>query len=200
GITGSLTSTNNFINFCMTLENTRLTNGEVVPAGSCNPVPMGVLPANTLMPSSKFTNPKNGDNIPARKAFTISLAVRNFQTGSLANPQKSFLAAPQQVNAQGLIIGHAKVVIEALTGFNQTTPTDPTKFAFFQHIGSQAQGGILTASVSGGLPDGYYRLSSILSATNSQPVILPVSLAGVGDDAVYVSIPYFHRPRNLIIP
>ncbi|KAG9220486.1 hypothetical protein CCMSSC00406_0003942 [Pleurotus cornucopiae] len=188
GITGSLTSTNNFINFCMSLANTRLTNGEVVPAGSCNPVPMGVLPANTLMPSSKFTNPKNGDNIPARKAFTISLAVRNFQTGSLANPQKSFLAAPQQVNAQGLIIGHAKVVIEALTGFNQTTPTDPTKFAFFQHIGSQAQGGILTASVSDGLPDGYYRLSSMLSATNSQPVILPIFQVGMSDDAVYFTV------------
>ncbi|KAF4567347.1 hypothetical protein EYR40_006345 [Pleurotus pulmonarius] len=188
GITGSLTSTNNFINFCMTLANTRLTNGEVVPAGSCNPVPMGVLPANTLLPSSKFTNPRNGDNIAARKAFTVSLAVRNFQTGSLANPQKSFLAAPQQVNAQGLIIGHAKVVIEALTGFNQTTPTDPTKFAFFQHIGTQAQGGILTASVSDGLPDGYYRLSSMLSATNSQPAILPLSQAGMSDDAVYFTV------------
>ncbi|KAG5220349.1 serine/threonine protein kinase [Salix suchowensis] len=160
---------------------------KIVLAGSCNPVPMGVLPDVDHMPSSKFTYPKNGDNIPAGKTFTISLAVNNLQTGSLANPQKSFLAAPQQVNAQGLIIGHAKVVIEALTGFNQTSPTDPTKFAFFEHIGSQAQGGILTASVNKGLPDGYYRLSSMLSATNSQPIVVPLLQPGIEDDTVYVS-------------
>ncbi|KAF9491933.1 hypothetical protein BDN71DRAFT_1452243 [Pleurotus eryngii] len=188
GITGSLTSSNNFINYCLSLEDTQLTNGEIVLAGSCNPVPMGVLPDVDHMPSSKFTYPKNGDNIPAGKTFTISLAVNNLQTGSLANPQKSFLAAPQQVNAQGLIIGHAKVVIEALTGFNQTSPTDPTKFAFFEHIGSQAQGGILTASVNKGLPDGYYRLSSMLSATNSQPIVVPLLQPGIEDDTVYFTV------------
>ncbi|KAG9220495.1 hypothetical protein CCMSSC00406_0003951 [Pleurotus cornucopiae] len=196
GPTGPPTSSDNFINYCLSLQNTPLTNGGIVPSSSCNPVPMGVLPDMALMPSSKFINPKNGDNILARKAFTISLAIRNFQTGSLANPQKSYLAAPQQVNAQGLIIGHAKVVIEALTGFNQTTPTDPTKFAFFEHIGSQAQGRILRAFVSDGLPDGYYRLSSILCATNSQPVIHPVTQAGPGDDTVYFTVGDLTQPTN----
>ncbi|KAF4598003.1 hypothetical protein EYR38_006397 [Pleurotus pulmonarius] len=188
GITGSLTSSNNFINYCLSLEDTPLTNGQIVLAGSCNPVPMGVLPDVEHMPSSKFTYPKNGDTMPAGKTFTISLAVNNLQTGSLANPQKSFIAAPQQVNAQGLIVGHAKVVIEALTGFNQTTPTDPTKFAFFEHIGSQAQGGILTATVNDGLPDGYYRLSSMLSATNSQPIVVPALQPGIEDDTVYFTV------------
>ncbi|KAF9491932.1 hypothetical protein BDN71DRAFT_1592014 [Pleurotus eryngii] len=184
------TSTNNFINYCLFLgpkTQLPLADGTSAPAGSCNPVPMGVLPAGTKTPSSKFTFPNNGDNLPAQTSFTISLAVLNFQTGSLANPQKSFLAAPQQVNAQGLIIGHAKVVIEVLTGFDQTTPTDPTKFTFFHHISSQAIGGILTADVSKGLPDGYYRLTSILSATNSQPVLLPFP-NNMADDAVYVCL------------
>lgn len=147
-------SSDNFINDC----STPLTNGGIVPGGSCNPVPMGILPAKTLMPSSKFTNPKNGDDIPAGEAFAISLAIRNFQTGSLANPQKSYLAAPQQVNAQGLIIGHSQGCNRGAYRVqpDSLAPTDPTKFAFFEHIGSPAKGGILTVAVSDGLPDGHY--------------------------------------------
>lgn len=40
GISPSLTSNNNFINFCMT-QNVPLTNGKQVEDGSCNPTPVG---------------------------------------------------------------------------------------------------------------------------------------------------------------
>ncbi|KAJ8453679.1 hypothetical protein ONZ45_g19613 [Pleurotus djamor] len=188
GQTSSLTSQNNYINYCLT-SSRPLMNGTPMEGGSCNPVPMGILPAAELTPSSKFANPRNGDNIPAGQTFNISLSIRNFQAGALANLDRSFLAAPQQVNSQGLVLGYAKVVIEALDGFNQTNATDPTKFAFFQHMnGLLREEGMLTTDVTGGLPDGYYRLSSMLSASNSQPVLSTISQHGAINDAVYFTV------------
>ena len=84
------------------------------------------------MPSAKFQNPKNGDTIPANQAFTISMAIQNLETGNFVNAQQNYFAAPQQLNGQGQIIGHSHVVVEQLTALDQTTPTNPTKFAFFK--------------------------------------------------------------------
>ena len=84
------------------------------------------------MPSSKFTNPKNGGTVAANKAFTISMAIKNLQTGNFVNAQENYFSAPQQLNNQGVILGHSHVVVEQLTSLTQTTPTDPKKFAFFK--------------------------------------------------------------------
>jgi hypothetical protein len=84
------------------------------------------------MPSSKFTNPKNGATVAADQQFTISMAISNLQTGAFVNAQANYFAAPQQLNGQGTIIGHSHVVVEQLTALDQTTPTDPKKFAFFK--------------------------------------------------------------------
>ena len=86
------------------------------------------------MPSSKFTNPKNGDTIDADKAFTISMAIRGMQTGAFVNAQANYFAAPQQLNGAGQIIGHSHVVVEKLQSLDQTTPTNPKQFAFFKVI------------------------------------------------------------------
>jgi hypothetical protein len=115
------------------------------------------------------------------------MAIQNFQSGSFVNPDENYFAAPQQVNAQGQIIGHSHVVVEALSALDQTTPTDPTKFAFFQGLNSAAVNGILTANVAAGLPAGFYKLSSINTAANHQPVLVPIAQHGSLDDAVYVS-------------
>jgi len=181
----SLTSKNNFINFCLTVPNEQITNGKQIAAGSCNPAPMGSIPSSANMPSAKFTNPKNGDTIPANTAFTISMAINNLQTGNFVNAQENYFAAPQQLNAQGLIIGHSHVVVETLQALDQTTPTDPTKFAFFKGLNGVAQGGILTASVTAGLPAGAYRLCSINTAANHQPALVPIAQHGTLDDCVY---------------
>jgi hypothetical protein len=95
---------------------------------------MGSIPSSANMPSAKFTNPKNGDTIAANTAFTISMAINNLQTGNFVNAEENYFAAPQleQLNAQGLIIGHSHVVVETLQALDQTTPNDPTKFAFFK--------------------------------------------------------------------
>lgn len=132
GQVASLTSSNNFINFCLTVPNLPITNGKQITTGSCNPAPIGVIPSVDNMPSAKFVNPPNGGSVAANTAFTISLAVKNIQTGNFVNAQENYFAAPQTLNGGGQIIGHTHVVVEALTTLGQTTATDPKKFAFFK--------------------------------------------------------------------
>ncbi|EJD04997.1 uncharacterized protein FOMMEDRAFT_154160 [Fomitiporia mediterranea MF3/22] len=187
GQVASLTSKNNFINFCLTV-NKPITNGEQIKTGSCNPAPMGVIAATTNMPSSKFQFPKNGDTIKADQTFTVQMAVSNLETGNLVNENTNFYAAPQQVNAQGNIIGHSRIAIEQLDSLNQTTPTDPNKFAFFKGISAPAVNGVLSADITEGLPAGFYRLASVNSAANLQPVLVAVAQHGSLDDMVYFTV------------
>jgi len=187
GQVASLTSTNNFINFCLTT-NQPITNGQQVTTGSCNPAPMGQIPATTSMPSCKFVFPQNFGTVQANQNFTIQMAIQGIETGNFVNAEENYFAAPQQLNSQGQIIGHSHVVIEQLTSVNQNTLTDPTKFAFFLGLNSAAQNGVLTAVVGGGLPPGAYKLSSINTAANHQPVLSPVAQHGSFDDVIYVRV------------
>lgn len=187
GQVASLTSKNNFANFCLTTKQP-ITNGQQIKTGSCNPAPMGQIPATTAMPSSKFTFPKNFGTVAANKAFTITMAVQNLDTGHFVNAQTNYFAAPQQLNSQGKIVGHSHVVIERLSSLTQTTPGDPTNFAFFLGLNNAAKGGVLSAAVSQGLPAGAYKLSSINTAANHQPVLGPVAQHGSFDDAVYFTV------------
>ncbi|OSD03725.1 hypothetical protein PYCCODRAFT_1444308 [Trametes coccinea BRFM310] len=184
----SLTSTNNFINFCATVPNLPITNGQQIKTGSCNPAPMGVIAATTNMPSSKFVNPKNGATIPANTNFTVQMAIQHLETGHFTNANENYFAAPQVVNAQGDIQGHSHVVIEALTSLDQTTPTDPNKFAFFKGLNDVAQNGVLSVTVDGGLPAGFYRIASINSAANHQPALVAIAQHGSLDDMVYFTV------------
>jgi hypothetical protein len=182
----SITSTNNFINFCLTVPNLPITNGKQITTGSCNPAPIGTIPSVDNMPSSKFSFPKNFGTVKANTAFTIEMQIKNMQTGFFVNAQANYFAAPQFLNAQGQIQGHSHVVVEQLSAIDQTTVTDPKKFAFFKGLNAPAAGGKLTADVTSGLPIGFYKLSSINSAANHQPVIVSVAQHGSLDDAVYV--------------
>lgn len=148
---------------------------------------MGSIPSSDNMPSAKFTSPKNGDTLKADTPFTISMAIKNMETGAFVNAAENYFAAPQQLNGQGQIVGHSHVVVETLTALDQTTPLDPKKFAFFKGLNAAAANGILTADVTAGLPAGFYKLSSINSAANHQPVLVPIAQHGSLDDAVYVS-------------
>ncbi|OCB85982.1 hypothetical protein A7U60_g6877 [Sanghuangporus baumii] len=183
----SLTSTNNFINFCLTV-NKPITNGKQVQAGSCNPAPMGVIAARTNMPSSKFVFPKNNDTIPANQAFTIKMAINHLESGNFVNAATNYFSAPQQVNSGGDIVGHSHVVVDFLDSLDQTKPTTPGTFAFFKGLNAPADNGILTADVDKGLPAGAYRLASINSAANHQPVLVAVAQHGSLDDMVYFTV------------
>ena len=180
----SLTSTNNFINFCVQFPGSQKTNGQQVIEGSCNQTPMGVIAAKTNMPSAKFQVPANGDKIAANKEFTIKLAISNLETGHFTNPATTFHMAPQTVNAQGNIKGHSHVVIQKLTALDQTTAVSPTDFVFFKGLNSVAVNGVLTTTVPGGLPAGVYRIATINSSANHQPALVAVAQRGSLDDMV----------------
>jgi hypothetical protein len=183
----SLTSTNNFINFCLTVPNSPITNGKQIKTGSCNPAPVGIIPSVDSMPSSKFLFPQNFAAVKAGASFTIELKIHNLATGFSVNANENFLAAPQQVDDQGLIKGHSHVVIEKLDNISQTETMDPQKFIFFKGLNDKAVNGKLTAEVTNGLPVGAYRLSSITTSANHNPVVVAVAQRGSLDDAVYVS-------------
>jgi len=187
GQSPSLTSTNNFINFCLlTLPETPLTNGAQIITGSCNPTPIGLIPAVDSMPSAKFLFPTNGAVIAANQAFNAQLNIANMQTGVFTNAAKTYFAAPQQLNAQGKIIGHTHIVIEALAdGLGQITPNDPNSFFFFKGVDDPDVNGVATAAVTAGVPAGAYRMCSINTSSNHQPAIVPVAQHGSLDDCSY---------------
>jgi hypothetical protein len=152
---------------------------------------MGAIPSVDNMPSAKFTFPKNGDTIQANKNFTISMAIRGMEAGNFVNADSNYYSAPQQLNGQGQVQGHSHVVVEKLDSLDQTTPTNPKTFAFFKGLnGKPDQNGVLTAAVANGLPSGVYRLASINSAANHQPVLVAVAQRGSLDDAIYVRVFY----------
>jgi len=184
----SLTSSNNFINFCATVPNLPITNGKQITTGSCNPAPMGIIPSTDNIPSAKFQFPINFAQIPPNQSFNISLAIRGMETGHFVNAQQNYYAAPQQVNSNGQVIGHTHIVIEQLSSFRQTTPTDPTKFAFFKGVNAPATNGVLTVDVTAGLPAGVFRISTINAAANHQPILAPIAQRGSIDDVVYFAV------------
>jgi len=186
GQSASSTSNNNYINFCaLTLPSLPLTNGAQVTSGSCNPAPIGQIPSVDNMPSAKFNFPKNGDSINANVPFNATLNIQGIQTGVFTNAQKTYFAAPQTLNAQGQIVGHTHIVIETLSALDQITPTDPKKFFFFKGVDAPAQNGIAAALVTSGVPAGSYRICSINSSSNHQPVIVPIAQHGSLDDCSY---------------
>ena len=59
---------------------------------------------------------------------------------------------------------------------NPTTALDASKFAFFKGVNDAGDGnGNLQATVTGGLPAGNYRVCTMSSASNHQPVLMPVA-------------------------
>jgi len=188
GQVASLTSSNNFINFCLTVPNLPITNGQQIKTGSCNPAPMGTIPSTNNMPSSKFTNPANFGTIQANTAFTITMAITNLDTGNFVNANENYFSAPQQVGSDGNVQGHSHVVVEQISSLTQTTPTNPQNFAFFKGLNDKAANGILSADVTSGLPAGVYRLASINTAANHQPVLGPIAQHGSFDDMIYFTV------------
>ncbi|KAF7883939.1 hypothetical protein EAF00_011251 [Botryotinia globosa] len=177
----SATSKNNFINFC---SGSTLTNGLQVTTGSCNGIPMGKLPAKTAMVSSTIINPPTGGKgIPSDTTFNITVQMSNLVAGSFTNADSTYFAAPQDLSG-GKVIGHTHVTVQDLgSSLNPTKALDATQFAFFKGINDAGNGnGLLSAVVPGGLPAGNYRVCTMASSSNHQPVIMPVAQRGTADD------------------
>ena len=137
---------------------------------------MGDIPAQNSMVSTIILNPAPGDNLDAEVDFDVSLQVNNLQAGSFTNPDNTYYAAPQALQG-GQVVGHTHVTIQTLG--NSLTPNnapDASVFVFFKGINDAGNGnGQLTATVAGGLPAGNYRVCTMSSSSNHQPVLMPVA-------------------------
>lgn len=120
-------------------------------------------------------SPQTGQTIPANQPFNVSVQINNLVAGNFTNPNTTYYAAPQFLQ-DGKIVGHTHITIQQLDSLNGGTPPDPTTFAFFKGINDDGNGdGGLSAEVSDGLPAGFYRICTMTSAANHQPVTMPVS-------------------------
>ncbi|CAK7202509.1 hypothetical protein SEUCBS139899_005232 [Sporothrix eucalyptigena] len=188
GQSNSETDTANFINFC---SGQTLTNGLQVKTGSCNGIVMGKIPATTNMVSTVILNPKLNDNLDADTTFNVTLTVANLNLGVFTNATSTYYSAPQDIeSSNGNIIGHTHVTIQNVgSSFQFTTPLDATQFVFFKGIDDAGNGqGTVTTAVTGGLPAGNYRVCSLSSSANHQPVLMPVAQRGAQDDCRYFTV------------
>ncbi|VBB87235.1 Putative protein of unknown function [Podospora comata] len=180
GLSKSDTNPSNFINFCV---GQTLTNGRQNSAGSCNGIPMGKIPASSNMITSIITHPQPGDIIPAQKTFNVTIQTRHLRAGFLVNPSVAYYTAPQDLDENGDIIGHCHITIQNIGSLRSVNPPDPTKFAYFKGVDDEGNGkGGLQAEVTGGLLEGVYRVCTIISARNHQPVVMPIAQRGSQDD------------------
>lgn len=150
---------------------------------------MGDIPSQENMISSIITNPAPGENLQANTAFTVNLQVTNLNAGTFTNPLTTYYSAPQQLK-NGNIIGHTHITIQSLgNNIATTTPPDPKTFAFFKGVDDAGDGkGGLSAAVAGGLPAGAYRVCTMTSASNHQPVLMPVAQRGAQDDCTKFTV------------
>ncbi|KAH6915861.1 hypothetical protein BKA70DRAFT_472013 [Coprinopsis sp. MPI-PUGE-AT-0042] len=187
-MTPSLTSTNNYINFC---DSTTLpiTNGAQVRDGSCNPAPLGMIVPNAARPSSKFIFPTFGTTWPANQPLVVAVFVENFEGGFRTNSATNYMAAPQQLTEENLVRGYVGIVFEQMSSFTQTNPTNPNEFTLFQALTVRdTRVGGWSTIVESGLPEGIYRVTSFLRAENHQPVLVASSAGGASGDIIYFSV------------
>jgi hypothetical protein len=151
---------------------------------------MGDIPAKTSMISSIITYPLPGSKtIQSDTTFNITVQTINLVAGSFTNADATYYAAPQALSG-GMVVGHTHVTVQDMgASLNPTTPLDATQFAFFKGINDPGNGkGLLTATVTGGLPAGNYRVCTLTSASNHQPVIMPVAQRGSQDDCTKFTV------------
>ena len=137
---------------------------------------MGDIPAKANMVSTAITFPQSGQDLQAEQTFTLKANVANLAAGSFTNPDVTYYAAPQQLNG-GKVVGHIHFTVQDMgSSLNPTTALDPTVFSFFKGVNDDGDGqGNLAAVVTGGLKAGNYRVCTMSSASNHQPVLMPVA-------------------------
>lgn len=89
----------------------------------------------------------------------------------------------------GSVVGHTHISVQDIGDAKTTTPPDANKFAFFKGINDAGDGkGTLSANLTAGLPAGSYRVCSMTSAANHQPVLMPIAQRGPQDDCVRFTV------------
>lgn len=173
-----------------------LSDGTAGRVGFCSPAPMGTLCGSDKMPSVKFAFPRFGDVVSANSPFNITLNIFNMVPNRLTATAAKFLAAPQELDSEGRVLGHAQVVVEAIDSMNQTTPLNPSRFVFARTIIDVGTDGILRGSVDA-LAPGFYRMAGFLQSANHQPILTAVNQKGAMNDVVYVRVHFPHCVSHL---
>jgi hypothetical protein len=151
---------------------------------------MGDIPAKSAMVSSIITFPVQGSaEIESDTTFKITVQMANIAAGTFTNADANYYSAPQQLSG-GKVVGHTHVTVQDLgVSLNPTVPLDATQFAFFKGINDAGNGqGLLSATVTGGLPAGNYRVCTMAAAANHQPVLMPVAQRGTPDDCTKFTV------------
>jgi hypothetical protein len=145
---------------------------------------MGKILSTSNMISAIIISPKPAENIAANKDFTIQVQTTGLTAGTFTNAAATYYSAPQNLASNGQIIGHTHVTVQSLgNSLQPSTAPDPNAFAFFKGINDAENGkGLLSATVTGGLPAGNYRVCSMTSSANHQPVLMPIAQRGAQDD------------------
>jgi len=183
GQSASLTTTNNYINFC---DGKTLTDGQQIVGGSCNGVVMGDIIPSSNMPSAKITNPPNFGTFAADTQFTFTMAIKNMVTGNFVNANTNYYGAPQQLQG-GNVVGHSHITVQKMDSLTSTTPLDPNVFAFFKGINTAAVNGVLSVDVTDGLPAGVYRFCTMNTSANHTPCMVAIAQHGSLDDCIYAT-------------
>ncbi len=107
----------------------------------------------------------------------------NLVTECFSDADATYYAGPQFLQG-GLVVGHTHFTVQDLgKTLNPTVAPDAAHFSFFKCINDAGNGkGLLSANVTGGLPAGNYRVCTMASASNHQPVLMPIAQRGMPDD------------------
>lgn len=65
------------------------------------------------MVSTIIFSPQHNENIVgANKDFDVVIAINHLATGQFTNPANTYYSAPQQLDGQGVILGHSHITIQ----------------------------------------------------------------------------------------
>jgi hypothetical protein len=158
----------------------KVADGTQIRTGFCSSQLQGEIPNVLKMTSTIITFPKNAGTVIAGKNFTAVVKVKNLATGQFSDPVGDYYDRPQELNGNGVILGHSHITIQKLNG--DKVP-DATVFAFFKGLNLAAKDGVLTQIVNLPVP-GLYRMCTMASSFTHQPVVMPVAQRGPQDDCI----------------
>lgn len=106
--------------------------------------------------------------MPPSQAFKLSARIATLAAGSLTNATSTYYSAPQDLDANGMVIGHTHFTVQDTgTTLIPKAPLNPTKFTIFKAVNDASDSmGLLSANVDDGLPAGNYRVCTLVSAAN----------------------------------
>ncbi|KAG0150541.1 hypothetical protein CROQUDRAFT_652132 [Cronartium quercuum f. sp. fusiforme G11] len=191
----SLTSKNNFINFCLS-PNGKV-GGALIMDGkqtktkpACNGIVWGMIPSQDKIPACKFHSPKNLETVGANKDLVISINAKNIILGHFTNPATTYFSAPAQLDPKTLLmLGHLHVVVHKMTSLDSDQILDPLEFKFFKGVDDALdKDGRVSVTIKDGLDEGFYRIATIMGAANHQPIGTSLAQRGSNDDMIYIVV------------